>query len=268
MTKIRVGDQNLKDSSDDDLAKTYEVKSIIKHDMYNGQGPRNDLAIVFTKTDIEFNAKVQKIKLPEAISDVQDKYADKYAKMLGWGMVDQNKQPSDSLQVADFKVFTTNFCTPKFRNQPVKKRLQEMNIFCSGSEDISAWTCPGDSGSPLVRIENGNEAKAIGILHGSNHTTCTKTTFQSPSLFANLEYEENFEFIRTWVSIGYFMSAYNDNSLFHYLDGLDPNAQIQDLWIVYPSNEEIYASILSGRQKNPKFNSQGKDQRDVTKYLI
>ena len=114
LTKIRLGDQNLKDASDDDLAKTYEVKAIIKHDAYNGRGPRNDLAIVFTSTKIEFNSNIQKITLPESANDVQDKYANLYAKIMGWGLVDQNYRPSDSLQVANFKVFPTNHCIPRF----------------------------------------------------------------------------------------------------------------------------------------------------------
>ena len=134
LTKIRLGDQNLKDASDDALVKTYEVKAIIKHDLYNGYGPRNDLAIVFTSTKIEFNSNIQKITLSQSANDVQDKYANLYAKVMGWGMIDQNISPSDSLQAANFKVFPTSHCVPKFENQPVKERLREMNIFCSGSE--------------------------------------------------------------------------------------------------------------------------------------
>ena len=134
LTKIRLGDQNLKDASDDDLAKTYEVKAIIKHDAYNGRGPRNDIAIVFTSTKIEFNSKTQNVNLPESANDVQDKYANLYAKIMGWGLVDQNYRPSDSLQVADFKIFPTNHCVPKFKNRPIKERLRERNLFCSGSE--------------------------------------------------------------------------------------------------------------------------------------
>ena len=134
LTKIRLGDQNLKDASDDDLVKTYEVKAIIKHDAYNGRGPRNDIAIVFTSTKIEFNSNTQKISLPESANDVQDKYANLYAKIMGWGMIDQKRSPSDSLQVANFKVFPTNHCVPKFQNQPIKDRFREMNLFCSGSE--------------------------------------------------------------------------------------------------------------------------------------
>ena len=140
LTKIRLGDQNLKDASDDDLAKTYEVKAIIKHDAYNGFGPRNDLAIVFTSTKIEFNSNIQKITLPESANDVQDKYANLYAKIMGWGLVDQNYRPSDSLQVANFKVFPTNHCIPRFAHQPIKERLREMNLFCSGSEVCLIFT--------------------------------------------------------------------------------------------------------------------------------
>ena len=134
LTKIRLGDQNLKDASDDDLAQTYEVKAIIKHDLYKGAGPRNDLAIVYTTTKIEFNANIQKITLSGSASDVRDKYANEHAEIMGWGYTDHTFRPSDSLQVANFTVFPTNECIPKFRKKPYKKRLNETNIFCSGSK--------------------------------------------------------------------------------------------------------------------------------------
>ena len=133
-TKIRLGDQRLEDPSDDHLAKTYEVKAIIKHDSYLGKGPRNDLAIVYTTSKIEFNANIQKITLSGSASDVRDKYANEHAEIMGWGYTDHTFRPSDSLQVANFTVFPTNECIPKFRNKPIKKRLTETNIFCSGSE--------------------------------------------------------------------------------------------------------------------------------------
>ena len=54
-TKIRVGDQNLNSDLDDDEARTYEVNTVLWHPKYRKNGPQFDLAIVFTKTKIEFN---------------------------------------------------------------------------------------------------------------------------------------------------------------------------------------------------------------------
>ena len=45
-TKIRVGDERLNEDFDDAQAKTHEIQAIIKHPLYNGYGPKNDLAIV------------------------------------------------------------------------------------------------------------------------------------------------------------------------------------------------------------------------------
>mgnify|MGYP002043744323 CR=1 FL=1 len=63
MTQIRTGDQNFTDTTDDDYLGLYEISSIIKHPNYKrpGYGARNDLALVFTKTKIEFNARTNKI---------------------------------------------------------------------------------------------------------------------------------------------------------------------------------------------------------------
>ena len=55
LTKIRTGDQNFADNTDDDFVEVYDIATIIKHPEYRGFGAKHDLAIVFTKQEIDFN---------------------------------------------------------------------------------------------------------------------------------------------------------------------------------------------------------------------
>ena len=58
------------------------------------------------------------------------------------------------------------------------------------------WTCNGDSGSPLIRQTNSSCYKMIGVLHGGKSSCGNSKSF--PSIFANVEHRENFEFIQQW----------------------------------------------------------------------
>ena len=134
-TKIRVGDQNLRDSSDDSLAETYDVLAIIKHPEYRGQGPKNDLAIVFTKQKIHFNANTAKIPLLISANQAFKKGSiNTPSKFSAWGYFDQSKIPSDNLREADFTMFPDVYCKPLYPNQRIKNRLNEENILCAGTE--------------------------------------------------------------------------------------------------------------------------------------
>ena len=61
LTLIRTGDQNFSDPNDDEYVGFYEISSIIKHPGYRGFGARDDLAMVYTKSRIQFNARTNLI---------------------------------------------------------------------------------------------------------------------------------------------------------------------------------------------------------------
>ena len=61
LTLIRTGDQNFSNPNDDEFVRSYEISSIIKHPGYRGYGARDDLAMVYTKSRINFNARTNLI---------------------------------------------------------------------------------------------------------------------------------------------------------------------------------------------------------------
>ena len=137
-TKIRLGDQNLNDPLDDTWAETYEIRAIIKHPQYQGKGPKNDLAIVFTKEKIEFNERTDKISMLDSPNLAFQANANFSAKFSAWGYYNQSKRPSDNLRKADFIMFSEPYCNPLFKNSNIKDRLNERNIFCAGT-DVSIY---------------------------------------------------------------------------------------------------------------------------------
>ena len=107
-------------------------------------------------------------------------------------------------------------------------------------QDASSWSCKGDSGSPLV-VETGPlQHTLVGILHGSRLQDCTPDI----GLFANLEHEDNMNFIQKWLPLGeYFASMNTTDTEIFYLKKLDPYIRTQYLWRHYPpSNEDMYRS--------------------------
>ena len=118
-------------------------------------------------------------------------------------------------------------------------------------QDASSWSCKGDSGSPLV-VETGPlQHTLVGILHGSRLQDCTPDI----GLFANLEHEDNMNFIQKWLPLGEYFASMNttDTDIF-YLKKLDPYIRTQYLWRHYPpSNEDMYRSSFFSVCKNSTF---------------
>ena len=126
-TKIRIGDQNLNDASDDgQFVKTYTVNTIIRHEKYVGRGIFYDVALIHTEEDIEFNRHTAPICMTTvANSDVQP--TDE-VHMAGWGYVDDdiNTKPSDTLQETSLQVLQRSECRQR-------TGFDDDLIFCVGN---------------------------------------------------------------------------------------------------------------------------------------
>ena len=110
------------------MTEPFDIQSIIKHPLYAGYGPKHDLAIIFTKKEIQFNERKQKI----ALADDKDGRPTR-AKFSAWGVEDTKHQPSDVLREADLDLLEVFECTQYFNNSKIQDRLNEGNIFCAAS---------------------------------------------------------------------------------------------------------------------------------------
>ena len=126
-TKIRIGDQNLNDASDDgQLAKTYTVNTIIRHEKYRGEGVFYDVALIHTEEDIEFNRHTAPICMPTVANS--DVHQTDEVHMAGWGYVDDstNRKPSDTLQETSLQVLQRSECRQR-------TGFDDDLIFCVGN---------------------------------------------------------------------------------------------------------------------------------------
>ena len=86
----------------------------------------------------------------------------------------------------------------------------------------------------------------IGILHGSSLSTCVPRNNQKiPGLFANLQHQDNLDFINKWLPLGeYFASQNTSDTEMFFLEKLDPHLRRQNLWRYYPNNDEVYSKVF------------------------
>ena len=93
------------------------------------------------------------------------------------------------------------------------------------------------------------EHTLVGILHGGRLKNCTPdpgSDQKIPGLFANLEHEENMDFIKKWLPLGEYFALKNesDTDMF-YLENLDHQRK-HYLWHYYPFdfNDKVYNKIF------------------------
>ena len=135
LTKIRTGDHNFTDDTDNGFVALYEIATIIKHPGYRGKGPKHDLSIVFTQTEIDFNITTNSILLPSIDDPIRAPNANYPAKFAGYGFFDDTLAPSDELREADFTMFTGSYCEPLFGHRKIKNNLLNTQIMmCAGTD--------------------------------------------------------------------------------------------------------------------------------------
>ena len=127
-----MGDQILNnDYNELDMARTYEINTVIGHPKYRGSGIKFDLALIFTKEPIQFNDRTKPICLPNQAYNLTDKYANQNAKIAGFGYFDGTFTASDDLRAADFKILSEDDCISQSLYRP--RRRARQHFFCAGN---------------------------------------------------------------------------------------------------------------------------------------
>lgn len=120
---------------------TYTVKEIYSHENYSSSDIQNDVAILKLDTSIQFNDKVQLIKLENSHTDVE-----RNVTLCGWGTKKLGGSTPNELQYIELQTITVNECIQKHdENSPP---VIDSEI-CSFTEE-GQGACHGDSGGPLV----------------------------------------------------------------------------------------------------------------------
>ncbi|CAB0035226.1 unnamed protein product [Trichogramma brassicae] len=146
---------------DDENGIFFEAEKIIKHEYYGNEDAETehaDIALIRLKEDIEFNDKVQPVKLASSENQEDILPVDAPVYITGWGytyncMVWHEEQVND-LRLAKRKILDFNQCQQEYLDYVIKKTNEtdvdpevDHGMICSVGYQYS---CMGDSGGPVV----------------------------------------------------------------------------------------------------------------------
>ncbi|KAJ0180958.1 hypothetical protein K1T71_003043 [Dendrolimus kikuchii] len=117
-----------------------DVEKIIIHDNYNSNLITNDVSLVKVASDIEFNDRVQPIKLPEENTDAGADLV-----LTGWGRLSYPGVLPVNLQMINLTSVSTEDCQNIYNGINPVLESQICSLTKSGE-----GACHGDSGGPLV----------------------------------------------------------------------------------------------------------------------
>ncbi|XP_041972085.1 transmembrane protease serine 9-like [Aricia agestis] len=135
--------------------QTYSVRKIVAHEKYNDKGNRgiNDIAIMFTDKDIQFNDRVQPVELNDELPKVGEEL-----RVSGWGFTTPNGQVvNDLMELLENIVISYEDCKALMRDYNLP--IYETHV-CT-MVGAGKGSCYGDSGGPLTQVAG---KKLVGIV--------------------------------------------------------------------------------------------------------
>ena len=132
-------------------------ETVILHEFYDTSIKRleHDIALIRLKQPLQFSETVQPICLPNDSLPDADNLVGQDVYVVGWGKTEHGKRSSIKQQ-ASMPVVNQSKCGSDW-----KRKIPSM-VFCVGNVN-GTDSCEGDSGGPIVRIDNNNEY-LLGII--------------------------------------------------------------------------------------------------------
>ncbi|XP_062542103.1 collagenase-like [Armigeres subalbatus] len=158
------------DGDNDDGRVVLTATEYYRHEKYNPLFASNDVAVVKLPKAVEFNDRVQAVKLPTG----SDSFDGQKVVVSGWGLQKNGGNVADKLQYAPLKVISNNECSKTYSPLVIKK-----TTLCAKGEHKES-PCNGDSGGPLV-LEGSNVQ--VGVVSFGHAVGCEQGL---PGAFARL----------------------------------------------------------------------------------
>uniref|UniRef100_A0A182PP22 Peptidase S1 domain-containing protein n=1 Tax=Anopheles epiroticus TaxID=199890 RepID=A0A182PP22_9DIPT len=155
-----VGDHDYRTGLDTPYSAIYNIEQIISHENYNDQTRNNDIALLRTSNEIDFNRGVGPICLPFLYSTYS--FADLSVDIAGWGTTSFGGPMSTVLRKTTLNVLQNAICTAPYVND------QKVCTFAVGRD-----SCQYDSGGPLY-LRGSQRMYSIGII--SYGSACAAST--------------------------------------------------------------------------------------------
>lgn len=121
---------------------------LINHPAYNATNLNNDVSLLRIPSPLTVSDAIQPIRLPTA-AQLSDSFAGQLVTVSGWGSVTQGGDVQATLRWVSVRVIANDVCVQSY---PAATIID--SVICTVG-DINQGTCGGDSGSPLVLLEDG-----------------------------------------------------------------------------------------------------------------
>ncbi|KAH7945918.1 hypothetical protein HPB49_017081 [Dermacentor silvarum] len=147
-------------SNDDGASPVDEpVVRIERHEQFNPRTYLNDVAVLTLRRPVPLNKDIALVCLPYG-SLRDDQYESRSANIAGWGELYYGGPSSASLQDTRIPIQTLDTCKESFKRTSI---TFTDHYLCAGSLKGDKDACRGDSGGPLMLLDEKQRFTIIGI---------------------------------------------------------------------------------------------------------
>ncbi|KAH7983655.1 hypothetical protein HPB52_013356 [Rhipicephalus sanguineus] len=162
--RVALGKHFRSDSKDDAHVQVRKVAEIHVHFNYGPTTYDNDIALVQLDKAVELTPRVRPVCLPTDRSARVHLQEGKLGVATGWGLTETGEY-ADVLSEAMLPVVANEKCQEAYERAGVPLTVSEA-MFCAGHANATSNTCTGDSGSPMVFLDDAVTTERRWILEG------------------------------------------------------------------------------------------------------
>ncbi|XP_037951947.1 chymotrypsinogen A-like [Teleopsis dalmanni] len=142
---IVAGSHDIHATEEQEHVQMRHIDYYVVHELYLGGVNPYDIALIYTKSPLQFNKYVEAAQLP-----TQNEQPEGYGTLYGWGNVSMTAVPNypHKLQEANMPILDLELCEKVLEAQGFS--LHETNL-CTGPLSGGVSICTADSGGPLIQ---------------------------------------------------------------------------------------------------------------------
>jgi len=167
---VILGAHNISDASES-TQKVVKSKRVIVHESWDSQQLKNDIALIELAEEVTLDENINTVPLPD-FSEEGNNFAGLDGIASGWGKdSDAAESISPILRKVTAPTVTNLRCRELFGILGLLLPIHDSNICIDGTDGKS--TCNGDSGGPLIIVDNG-APKLVGLTSFGVSLGCEK----------------------------------------------------------------------------------------------
>lgn len=162
--RVSLGKHFRSDSKDDAHVQVRQVGEIHVNFDYDPTSYDNDIALVQLDDPVELTPRVRPVCLPTDRSARVHLQEGKLGVVTGWGLTESGEY-ADVLSEAVLPVVQNEKCQEAYERAGVPLTVSEA-MFCAGHANATSDACSGDSGGPMVFLDDAVTTERRWILEG------------------------------------------------------------------------------------------------------